>query len=285
MTNILLTILCSTLLFTIFKLYPKFKINTLQALIWNYFFAFLIGIFSPKTNFIVTEILVKAWLLPSIILGILFIVVFFAMARTSQLNGVSVASIASKMSLIIPIIFGLFFLKEQVAFIQIIGIVIAIFAVYFTTKKEKSDLKVNYIGYTLLLFFGTGIIDTSINYVQDNLVTNNEYSLFTAVTFLIAFAIGCIAYLYDFIKNKTKFAFKNIIAGLFLGIPNYYSLHYLILSLQHDKFESATVFTVINVGIITFTALIALILFKEKLYKHNYIGIAMAVIALFLITY
>lgn len=283
MNNILFAVLSSTLIFIVFKLYPKFKINTLQAIIFNYLFAFLVGIFINKQTILITEIPEKPWFYASLILGILFICVFFTMGKTTQINGVSVASVASKMSMVLPILFGIFFLKEQLESIQIIGIFLAILAVYFSSKKGKSDLKSrNYI-FPVLLFFGGGIIDTTINYVQKHWVIQNDLYLFTALTFFTAFSIGCVILIFQYVTKNSKIKMRNIVGGFCLGIPNYFSLYFLIEALQNSGYTSATVFTIINVGIIICTTIVAVFIFKEKLHKQNYIGIGLALLALFLI--
>ena len=210
---------------------------------------------------------------------------FFVIGKSSQKNGVSVASVASKMSLIIPILFGILYFKEAFGFIKIIGICMALIAVYFTTKKEKDSIKTSNFVLPMLVFFGSGIIDTSMNFIQHKWVTATDISLFSSLTFLAAFCIGCLLFLYQLSQKKIIFHYKNILGGIILGIPNYFSLYFLIHSLQDTVFQSATLFTIINIGVILLTTLFGLFLFKEKLRKHNYIGIILAILALYLVTY
>ena len=113
MIDLFLAVLFSTLLFVVFKLYAKFNMNTLQAIVWNYLFAFTVGILITEESISIPELPFKTWFYASLVLGSFFIAVFFTMGKTSQLNGVSTASVASKMSMIVPILFGIFFLKEQ----------------------------------------------------------------------------------------------------------------------------------------------------------------------------
>ena len=60
------------------------------------------------------------------------------MARTSQIMGVSVASVATKMSLVIPVILGILVYKEHLGWIKFLGIGLALGAVFFTSMKDKS---------------------------------------------------------------------------------------------------------------------------------------------------
>lgn len=285
MINLILAILFSSILFIVFKSFSRFSINTLHAIVINYIVAFSVGIINASESVSFTETIYKPWFFTCIYLGILFIGVFFIIGKTSQKNGVSVASVTSKMSLIIPILFGILYFKEAISFIKIIGICIALIAVYFTTKKEKNSIKISNFIFPVLLFLGTGIVDTSINFIKQKWLSTSDIALFSSITFLAAFFIGLFIILYQITQKTFHFEAKSLIGGLLLGIPNYYSLYFLINALQKANYESATLFTIINVGVILVTTLFGLLLFKEKLKTHNYIGILLAILALFLVTY
>ncbi len=285
MLNLVLAILFSSILFIVLKSFSRFTVNTLHAIVINYIVAFSVGIINLAQPVPFRETIQKPWFFGCFYLGVLFIAIFFIIGKTSQKNGVSVASVASKMSLVIPILFGIFYFKEEISYIKVIGICIALIAVYFTTKKNKNSIDVSNFFYPLMLFLGSGIIDTSMNFFQEKWVSTEEIGLFSSIIFLIAFFIGLLIISYQIIQKKFKFEFKSFIGGLLLGIPNYYSLYFLIRALQNETYESATLFTIINIGVILVTTLFGLLLFKEKLHKHNYIGIVLAILALFLVTY
>jgi drug/metabolite transporter (DMT)-like permease len=282
---ILLSVLFNAVLFVILKLFTKFNINTLQALVVNYFTAFAMGLLFTEVSFEYNSIMLKPWYMGSLLLGVLFIGVFYATAITSQRNGLSVASVASKMSIIIPISCSVVLFNEKTGIVKIIGILMALVAVYFTSKKEKgavADSK-NLL-YPILVFFGAGTIDTSLKILQNDYLNDNEISLFSSHTFLMAFWVGCIIFGIQILKNKMKLEGKNIVAGIFLGIPNYFSLYYLIKMLESEVFESSTIFTIHNVAIVMVSTLVGILFFKEKISKRNAIGIAMALWAIFLVT-
>ncbi|NHN25101.1 DMT family transporter [Flavobacterium jejuense] len=285
MVYLLLAILFSSILFIVLKSFSRYNINTLQAIIFNYIIAFSVGLLINKTKISITETFEKPWLYYCIYLGILFIGIFFTMGKTAQKNGVSVASVASKMSLIIPVLFGIYFFKEELSSQKIIGIFIALAAVYFTTKENDVTIEPSNFIYPILLFIGSGVIDTSMNYIQKNWVKEEEIALFSSFTFLSAFTFGLIVLIYQTIKNQFTFHFKNLIGGFLLGIPNYFSMYFLIRALHNQKIQSATLFTLINIGVILLSSLIGVLLFKEKLKRHNYIGIALAIIALLLVSF
>lgn len=284
MINLILAIVFSSLLYIVFKIFTKFKINTFQAIVFNYCTAFLVGVFiaTEKINFSV--LWHKPWIMYSIVLGSLFILVFNFMGKTSQENGVTVASVSSKMSMIIPILFGVLYFKESITFVKTIGILLALIAVYFTSRKEKGKIEIKNFKFPILLFFGAGIVDTSINYLQHTYLKINEVAIFSATTFLAAFLFGILFSFFKALQGSFKFQAKNIIGGFFLGIPNYFSMYYIIKALQNKNLESATIFTLINIGVILLSTFFGILLFKEKLLKQNYFGIALAILAVILVT-
>jgi drug/metabolite transporter (DMT)-like permease len=282
---ILLSVLFNAVLFVILKSFSRYNINTLQALVVNYFTAFAMGFLVSKGTFNYTEILQKPWYQGSFILGFLFISVFYVTALTSQRNGISVASVASKMSVIIPVCFGVFLYNESMGPTKIIGVFLALVAVYFSSKKEKGSVG-DYKNFLLpaLVFIGAGAIDTSLKIMQNNHLSSEEIGLFSTHTFLMAFYIGLLLIVFNIVKNKMKITGKSILGGIFLGIPNYFSLYYLIKMLDSRVFESSTIFTIHNVAIVIVSTLVGILFFKEKISLRNGIGITLALIALFLVT-
>ena len=102
MVYLLISICISSFLFVIFKLFDVLKINTFQAIVINYFTAAALGFYLSNGSVSFKEIPHQPWFVGAFLLGIMFILVFNIMALTSQKNGLSVASVSSKMSKPIP---------------------------------------------------------------------------------------------------------------------------------------------------------------------------------------
>ena len=285
MIYLLLSILASTLIFICFKLFDKFKVNTLQAIVVNYIVACTCGLLSYQNPIRISEIVSAKWFYGAIALGFLFISIFNVMALTAQKNGLSVASVASKMSVIIPIVFGFFVYNESAGFQKILGIALALVAVYLSSVKSKStvNFKKNLL-LPVILFFGSGIIDTSIKYLETTYVSENGIPIFSATIFCFAAIIGIATLIYKAYNNQFKFDSKSLLGGLILGVINYSSIYYLLKALHFEGSESSTIFTVNNVAIVMSSTLIGLFFFKEYISKKNWIGIALAIISIFLVT-
>lgn len=286
MIYLLLSVLFSTGLFVIFKYFGIYKIDVLKAIVVNYIVACFLGFFSSGTIISIQQIPQKPWFFGALCLGALFVAVFFVMAMTAQKNGVLVTSIAGKMSVVIPIVFGVFLYNESLGFVKILGFFIALLALYLASVKEKQTVTKNAgLLYPILLFIGSGTIDTLLKFVEVNFVQQNEVALFSGCLFGIAGCFGIVVLLVKYIFKKSAFGFENIIAGIVLGVPNYYSIIFLIKSLQTKAMESSVLFTVNNIAIVITSVLVGLLLFKEALSNKNKIGIVMAILGIVLVSF
>jgi drug/metabolite transporter (DMT)-like permease len=281
---LLLSILFSTGLFVIFKYFGIYKIDVLKAIFINYIVAFSMGFLLAERQIPISEIYLEPWFPGSLFLGALFVSIFFVMAMTAQKNGVSVTSIAGKMSVVVPVFFGILLYNESVTFLKIAGIIIALVAVYLSSVKDEKSEKTGTLLFPILLFIGSGTIDTLLKYVQVNHVADEDVSLFSGSLFGIAAIFAFLILIIKTIKKRESFGYKNIIAGIILGVPNYYSIIFLIKALQNKNFESSTLFTINNVAIVIVSTIVGLFLFKEKFSLKNKIGVALAILGIVLVT-
>lgn len=285
MIYLLLSILSSSIIFVVFKLFKRFEVNTMQAIIVNYFIACLVGFFGFIENEDLTEIPTKPWFFGTIILGILFIIVFNLAAATTQRSGLSVVSVATKMSVAIPVLFGILYFDEGTGFLKVLGIVLALIAVYLSSIKANTGIaikKKNLI-YPILVFLGSGIIDTLIKFIESGYVNKTDVALFSSTIFSVAGLIGILILIYQKIRGTLKITGRNIIGGIVLGVPNFFSIYFLVLALRNNGFDSSTIFTINNVAIVLFSTLLGILLFKEKLTIKNWIGIGLAIISILLV--
>ena len=153
MVFLVLSILFSTSIFIIFRLFPKYKIDNFQAIIVNYVVAIIFGLLVSDLPSSTTAILDKNWFNWSIIVGFLFIVVFYLFALSSQKAGIAVTAVASKMSVVIPVSLGFFYFQEEANLSKIIGIALSLVAFYLLLQKKKGiKLNYKYIFLPILIF-------------------------------------------------------------------------------------------------------------------------------------
>jgi drug/metabolite transporter (DMT)-like permease len=279
MTNLLLSIVFSTLLFVILRLFPRMKVITFNGIVVNYFVA-------ATWSFVVSgkalrEAIPESTLLPVILItGSLFIVVFYITGLTTQRTGVAVAAVASKMSMVIPVAAGLLLYKEELGLLKAVGILLAFPAVYLVSKPtsapELKRFRMRDLGLPILLFFGAGIVDTLIKAVQHFYITPENKDIVIMCIFGAAGIIGFIRVCWLTTRNHKFFTWYDLAGGIALGSCNYLSLLYLIRCLELPGVQSSAVFTVVNTGIVVASALIAALFFKEHFTRPRIIGTLLA---------
>lgn len=285
MIYLLLSILSSSIIFVVFKLFKRFDVNTLQAIIVNYFIACSVGYFGFVEDANISEIPSKPWFYGTLILGLLFIIVFNLAAITTQRSGLSVVSVATKMSVAIPVLFGILYFNESTGILKVLGIILALIAVYLSSIKAKTGIaiKKKNLVYPILVFIGSGLIDTLIKFIESGYVNKTDVALFSSTIFSVAGTIGILVLIFQGLTGKLRITGRNILGGIALGIPNFFSIYFLVMALRNNRFESSTIFTINNVAIVLVSTILGIILFKEKLITKNWIGIILAIISILLV--
>ena len=281
MTWLLFSILSSSLIFVIFRLFPRYRVNTFHAIVFNYFTAFACGILLFG-NELSSNSFNGDWPLFAVIAGILFITLFILMGLSSQQNGVALTSIAGKMSIAVSFMLMLFLYHEPFTFLKMLGIMLAFSGIFLITWNGRSTVSESQGSLWMLvtLFFGSGILDLILNYVQKYHLENLSASLFSAFGFGIAGVIGFLIMLYQIFSGKSQFHFRNILAGIVLGIPNYFSIYLLMASYKSVSWGDTTVLTIINVSVVLISSVIGFIAFKELVNTKKIVGILAAVTAI-----
>lgn len=286
MSWLLLSVICSTLIFVLFKLFDRWRVDNLLAIVVNYIIAYLVGGFDHNFEILPWHTTQQPWFSSVVILGFLFITLFQIMAFVSQKIGVSVVSVAVKMSLIIPVLYGIIYYREELSFTKAAGIIMALLAVYLATrKKEKTEKKPAYAWLPVFLFIASGCMDVFIKHNQQEIVPFSQQSIFASSIFGMAGLIGLILLVVQTYRQKVQWNLRSIWAGIALGIPNYGSIYFLLRALEYKGIETSVVFPINNVGIVALSALIAYFGFKEHLSGKNIAGILLSFAAIALIAF
>jgi len=288
MIFLVLSIFTTTLLFVHFKLFGRLKIDTFQAIVVNYGVCVLLGSFIFGGFHWFEEILsFKPWVLAALAIGVCFVFVFLLTGVSTQILGMQITTVAGKMALVVPPMASYWLLKktELPGLAQILGLVLALLAVWLSSWKPAENRKGGWIGFSLpiLVFVGMGATDTFINYTNEVWLESGKEDAFTLIVFFAAFLVGFFISLFRLLSTGKFLSFRSFLGGVSLGIPNYFSLFFLLLALQVFENNGALVFPVSNLGVILMTTLFSFGLFKEKLFLVNWIGLFFAIAALILL--
>jgi uncharacterized membrane protein len=155
----------------------------------------------------------------------------------------------------------------------------------------KENVNPKLIWLPILVFIGSGLIDIAINASNQFYIKSSyESALFSICTFLSAFIVGIIVLMYLIVVKKgisfnEVIAPKNILGGLILGVPNYFSIYFIFKSLDANLLQSAQLFPVLNLSNVALSAFLGWAVLKEKLSVINITGIALAIISILLISF
>lgn len=284
MLFLIATTLFSTSIFIVFKLFKQYNINNLQAIVANYMVAASVGFLSYEAKFSATDIFEAPWFILSIFIGGAFIGVFFLFALSSQKAGIAITAVSSKMSVVIPAAAGFLLFNDQLSPLKITGIVLALVALYLALYKKpdgNSKFNLKLILLPLFIFVGTGANDLLMK-IADYYFVENDVLLLVSTIFSIALVIGSLVLVYNALKYGTDLKLKNFLAGGLLGLVNFGSTYFLFRSME--IYDSSLLFPIRNTVVVSLSALIAYFIFGEKLYKTNWIGIFLALIAIIMIS-
>jgi drug/metabolite transporter (DMT)-like permease len=283
-------IIANVLIFLAFRTFSIFKIDNLQAIVVNYFVCVIASIiFAGDPQVLLSVDLFTPWALAAVVLGLLLVIGFYAATITAQRMGVSITSVASKMSMVFPIMFSLFFMKiEGMRFsvFNYLGMPLAVLSIYLGSLREANDHKITLSKKHMLLFPFTvflvgGLIDITINYSNNYLIDVTNHGTFPLVLFVAAALFGSLLMVFQ----KKKLEARSLIGGLYLGISNYFSLYFVLKALTFFQNNGAVFYPIYNVGIILLSSVLAMIFFCERLSRINYLGLILSILALFLLSH
>lgn len=281
MLYLLLSIVTSSALVLLFKLFDKKRVNIFQAIVFNYWAATATALLftSHRPEVFSGAFLQKTWLPLALGLGSLFIIVFNLTSVTTVRFGVSTASVASKLGLVFPVLLAFTVYGEGFSTLKLIGIALAFAAVILTSLKTNNEHhKHGFIEALLpfLVFIGSGACDSLTQFATKNYVGNEDAELFSLLLFFSAALAGTVALAYSVLAKNISVSPKNITWGAVLGFINYFSFLFLLKALANLSWGSSVIFPVNNLGVVAFSSLIGILLFKEKISRVNLVGLLLA---------
>ena len=275
-----------------FKVLERLKIPTFQSIVFNYVACVITGSLVDGAFPIKPAIMDEPWLPWAGLMGFSFIFLFNIIAFTAQKLGVAIASVANKLSMVIPFIFSLYLYNEEAAPLRLAGIGVALVAVVCTSWPEGGKAHNIFVAHQrwiyiipFILFLGSGLLDTLVKYVEQAFLREDNKNAYLITAFAVAAMIGLMFLLIQLISGKEKFDRRAVLAGILIGIPNYFSIWCLVRVLKDYGDSSSSIIPINNMGIVLFSAAAAWVLFREKLTVLNLVGVGLALIAIGMIAY
>lgn len=275
---VILAALLSALLFVVFRSFDARRVPLLPAIVVNYTVACLFGLAVSRPWQLPD--LSMLWL-PGIVLGALFIGLFFLMGLSAQRMGIATTTVANRMSLVITILVSVRVFHERPGMWAWCGFALALIGVALTSWNTGGPRGRSW-WLPLLLFLGGGAADSLLNAAQRTRTTSLTEAALAPIIFGIAACFGlCWSLLTP--QRKQLASPRVLIGGTVLGCVNYGSLHFLVQALAHSGLAASSVFPLVNIGTILIGSFASILLFRERLRTVQWAGLAVSVAALLLI--
>ena len=288
MIYLLLCIISSTLILIVFKLLNRLNVSTVNAIVVNYFTASILGLavggpagFNP---------IGQEWFTMSLITGFLFVFMFFVIGYSARVAGITMTSLTTKLSVVVPVLFSIIRFGEEVTAMKVSGMVLALIAIVMIVYRPRSGNEATVslrelIWLPVILFFGAGFIDSLIKYSQEMYVPEEETIAFATTTFMVA-AVTSVGFRLTgrFDKEENRW-FKVAAGGIALGMVNFGSLYFLVMALESGRMASSVVFGINNIGVVLLSVISGMVLFREKTSSLNKAGILVAIISILILFY
>lgn len=255
MAYIIASILASTIILLLFRWMQHSGAVTRHAIVVGYLTSALAGVTLFDVDW---SLATQGWFWPAALEGVSFYVVFRMVAVTTQLAGITIASIATKMSVVIPTFIGIVALGESVTAFKIGGLLFGLLAVLLAAGAR---VKVAQWLLPLLVFVCSGLIDASMKLFQIWGLTDEQFPGFVVTIFGFAFIASVVHHL---LLPERMINRVSAVSGVALGLANLGTVYFLLKALAQPGWESSIVFPLNNFGIVLISTLTAIFLFRER---------------------
>ena len=288
MIYLVLAIASSAMISIVMRLSEQYIKNEMGMFMANYGVCVLLSfLFMDKgIDYLASDSIVPVFGL-GIISGILYLVSFLFLKWNMKHNGIVMASTFMKLGVLIPTLMAVVIFGEVPKGTQVLGIILSIIAIIIlhfekeslqtaTLVQQKISNKSNKKSWLLLLLFLSGITDSMAN-IYDKVGNAQTKDGYLWITFFTAFILTvCFT-----IFRKTKPTKSDIMFGMLIGVPNYFSARFLLLALADIK--AVLVYPMYSVATMITIALAGVFLFKETVSKKKAVALGIIVAALCLL--
>jgi len=274
---IFLAILCSTSIALLLKHNATRKGDPLVLLAGNYLVAAIISL----VLFLIDESATVSFnaTIFGLFLGLFFVGAFFSFAKAVSISGTALATVSSRLSVIVPIVLSIIFYNEIPGLLRYIGFgftLVTILLFYMSIRNGDNSQRGRHLFYLILVLLGVGIADFGMKIFEMSWKQSDK-SFFLFILFFTAF-------LFSFaiiIIKGIKFEKETFIRGAVVGVPNMFSSFFLISALT--QLPAIMVYPVTNIGIIILTTILANIFWKERLNRFGLLSLLAGIVAIVLL--
>ena len=277
MLYLILAIASSAMVSVIMRLSDRKVTGNIAMLTVNYLMCFLVAaLYAGFGNlFPAAEGLGGAVLMGGIN-GLLYLAGFVLLQINVRKNGVVLSSTFMKLGLLVSLAVSVVFFHEVPDLKQILGFTLAVAAIVLINFKKEAGGKADFkLGLILMLLAG-GMADAMAKIFEElgNPALEPQFLIYTFLVALILCALLMV-------KKGQRPGKWEILYGLLIGVPNFFSAKFLLGALVH--IPAVIVYPVYSVATILTVSMIGVLAFRERLEKRQWLGMGLILVALVLL--
>lgn len=286
MLYLIAAILGSSSLVILLKVFDLKGVNLYLGITVNYLVAAILSFAFAPEHMGVAEIWNAPWMTIAAVVGAMFMISFVIYAISAQRSGVAITTISGRAAVVIPVVFAFAVLGERPTALKIAMLLLILVAMVLILRKSGGGERQSgaAFSWTLLLpvavFLFNGVNDTMVQYAQRELIPSggDVYPIFNGTMFVAGTLTGLICYLISCIRRPHRPAWRDLLWGSVLGFMNWVCMIGVLYAL--DVYPGSVFYPLYYTGAIVISTVVGVWVFKEKLSPLNYAGIAIAVIAI-----
>lgn len=277
MLSLLLAIASSAMVSIMMRLGESKPTGKMSLLLFNYSACTLLGlIFTLSGGLQVTPQGAPFALGLGIASGFLFLGSLMMMQKNIAVNGVVMTATFMKMGVLVPTITAIVCFGESPRVTQLLGIALALCAILMLNLRKDAAAAVKGKWLLILLLLVGGLTDTTTN-IFDKMGNPAWKDGFLVLIFFTAFLLTLILV----VRSKEPITRWDVLCGLGVGIPNYFSSRFTLDALK--TVPAVVVYPVYSVATIVVITLAGKFFFHETLDRRKYAALAVIFAALVLL--
>lgn len=209
--------------------------------------------------------------------GILYLLGFVLLQINTKRNGVVMSSTFMRLGVLVPTGMSVLVFGEVPTILQVSGFIIALAAIIGISTDdgaEKSSL--DFKAGLIFMLLSCGLAD-GMSKIYDEVGNPDLSNQFLVFTFFFA-GVFCILLL---LYKKQTFGWMEVLFGIIIAIPNYYSARFLLAAIA--SVPAVVAYPTYSVSTIIVTSMAGILFFHEKLNRRQMIAIAGILVALVLL--
>lgn len=283
MTYIFLAVLCSVLVSVLLKLARRQQVDVGQAIAWNYVATSLLTawIFHPSMAILHGPGVPWVGLIG---LGVLLPAIFLALATSVRHAGIVRSDAAQRLSLLISLLAAFLLFGEAINATKLAGIVLGLVALFCMVWRGGADNTGNGKQawlWPVVVLAGFASIDILFKHVAQ---AGTPFAVSLQAMFALALLVSFAIQIGRRLRGQMRFSLRSALGGLLLGLANFGNIVFYVRAHQALPQQPALVFSAMNLGVVALGALVGTLVFREKLSRLNFAGVALAVAAIALAT-